>query len=639
MDMFLSSYDDDTPAPARGSALSASRDASKLVREKDAWRSIMDNSAYSDAQGTHRIGTYEGDSLVLTATPEPPSEVAPQAPLRSAVVLPPCDNTPCQNERGASGLCRVCHSTALANSIKRAEAPGFLLKSSGQKEMTLLELARLSPAPAQIQEAPKKRGRPPKAKPEQEEPKASVRTSDLDAAKVFMERCGHLFVRQSNKQVYFYIHQKGVWEACTSVEDAVSRCVVDVRASFATFLILPYGEVFIDYGGDTSRTRAMSKKVEVLIPQKDLDLDTAYGKLLFSNGTLDLRTGVFVRAFSPSIVFYHAIPYAYVPDADEDAIALARHVLFEAPYEHDGAEDRGVFLMQALACGLVGDYKRQKAYFLLGDTSTGKGTLTEALGQAFGKYAATWDVACLLSSTMGSTNQDKARKLFWVGGLEGTRIALSNEAPAGKVSLDGSVLKALTGGGDQITTREAYGKERSVVNRTTLFTFANDICPIAPQDAAVDKRVLYIRPTTSFMTTPTEPHHRKADPRVRDMFKMERYKVAVVHLLMQVYRALPDAVKEMDDDITVPPSVAAETKEQTETGGFLSLLEDGGFEITHDPNDYVRCAEVCDYMARHGMSKQRVGREMKKHTKVEGAKVDRTTRVYHGIRRDGNLLR
>ena len=291
MDMFLSSYDDDTPAPARGSALSASRDASKLVREKDAWRSIMDNSAYSDAQGTHRIGTYEGDSLVLTATPEQPSEVAP--PLGVAV-LPTCDNTPCQNERGASGLCRGCHSTALANSIKRAEAPGFLLKSSGQKEMTLLELARLSPAPAQIQEAPKKRGRPPKAKPEQEEPKASVRTSDLDAAKVFMERCGHLFVRQSNKQVYFYIHQKGVWEACTSVEDAVSRCVVDVRASFATFLILPYGEVFIDYGGDTSRTRAMSKKVEVLIPQKDLDLDTAYGKLLFSNGTLERILGGFM---------------------------------------------------------------------------------------------------------------------------------------------------------------------------------------------------------------------------------------------------------------------------------------------------------------------------------------------------------
>ena len=94
------------------------------------------------------------------------------------------------------------------------------------------------------------------------------------------------------------------------MEDAVSRCVVDVRVSFATFLILPCGEVFIDYGGDTSRTRAMSKKVEVLIPQKDLDLDTAYGKLLFSNGTLDLRAGVFVRAFSPSIVFYHAIPYA-----------------------------------------------------------------------------------------------------------------------------------------------------------------------------------------------------------------------------------------------------------------------------------------------------------------------------------------
>ena len=161
---------------------------------------------------------------------------------------------------------------------------------------------------------------------------------------------------------------------------------------------------------------------------------------------------------------------------------------------------------------------------------------------------------------------------------------------------------------------------------------------IAPQDAAVDKRVLYIRPTTSFMTTPTELHHRKADPRVKGMFKMECYKLAVVHLLMRAYRALPDAVKDLDDDIAVPPSVAAETKEQTETGGFLSLLEDGGFEITHDPNDYVRCAEVCDYMARHGMSKQRVGREMKKHTKVEGGKVG-GAKVYHGIRRDGNLLR
>ena len=43
-------------------------------------------------------------------------------------------------------------------------------------------------------------------------------------------------------------------------------------------------------------------------------------------------------------------------------------------------------------------------------------------------------------------------------------------------------------------------------------------------------------------------------------------------------------------------------------------------------------------MARHGMSKQRVGREMKKHTNAEGGKVG-GAKVYHGIRRDGNLLR
>ena len=92
--------------------------------------------------------------------------------------------------------------------------------------MTLVELARLSPAPEPtpvdptpepVAEAPKKCGRPasrgalsaePKVKhvsegagEVREEPKPSVRTSDLDAAKVFMERCGHLFVRQSNKQV------------------------------------------------------------------------------------------------------------------------------------------------------------------------------------------------------------------------------------------------------------------------------------------------------------------------------------------------------------------------------------------------------------------------------------------------------
>ena len=618
MDMFLSSVDDDIVVPPH-----------MLVREQEAWRSIMDNSAYSDAEGRLRIGTYEGDALLLNGLPTPPAERGPQGL---------CDNTPCQGERGPQGLCRACGSTARANAIARAAAPGFLLKSNDQT-MTLLELARLSPAPAPAP-APKKRGRPPKAKAEDgAEEKPSVRTSDLDAARVFMERCGNLFVRQSTKQVFFYLDQKGVWEACPSVEDAVSRCVVDVRVSFATFLILPYGELFIDYGGDTSHTRAMAKKVEVLIQQRDLDLDTAYGKLLFSNGTLDLRTGVFVRAFSPSIVFYHAIPYAYVAERDEEDIALARHVLFEAPYEHEGAGDRGVFLMQGLACGLVGDYRRQKMYFLLGDTSTGKGTLTEALVQAFGRFASTWDVSSLLSSTMGSTSQDKARKLFWVGGLEGTRIALSNEAPAGKMTLDGAVIKTLTGGGDQITTREAYGKERSVVNRTTLFTFANDICPIAPTDAAVEKRVVYIRPTTSFMVDPSEPHHRKADPRVKDMFKLDVYKQALVHLLMQVYQALPTPVRDMDDNIPVPPSVAAETKEQTEAGGFLSLLEDGGFEITHDPSDYVKCSDVCDYMTRHGMSKQRVGREMKKYIKLEVGKEDRTTKVYYGIRQDGNLLR
>jgi len=44
-------------------------------------------------------------------------------------------------------------------------------------------------------------------------------------------------------------------------------------------------------------------------------------------------------------------------------------------------------------------------------------------------------------------------------------------------------------------------------------------------------------------------------------------------------------------------------------------------------------------MTRHGMSKQRVGREMKKYIKLEVGKEDRTTKVYYGIRQDGNLLR
>jgi hypothetical protein len=405
---------------------------------------------------------------------------------------------------------------------------------------------------------------------------------------------------------------------------------------------------FVDYGSSSSRIRDVASFVKVLVKERKLDFEGSHGKLLFTDGILDLKTGAFHEGFDPSIVFMRSTGWAWEnAEGSASLVEDVRRVLFVEPYIYEDATAAGDYLLKAIACGLAGDYKRQKMYFTIAETGTAKTTLTSVMKKVFGSFVGDWFIDDIMSSTMaGGRGADRPRKLYWLSTLEGVRLAFSNEATAGsdgnrKLTLDGVLLKSITGAGDPIATRQIYGAERTIVNRCTLFAFANDIPEISPMDDAVRKRVRYVRPTTSFVANPTEPYQRKADPTLVDRFDEEEIRIALVYLMMNTYQSLTEGVRMCREEIPMPKEVLSQTNEHTTEGSLSALLEDGGFIITNDANDKVSCAQVVKHLEKHKWSKTRVGNEIKKHVKVQGVEQgDRVmfegtrSRYYFGIKKN-----
>ena len=469
------------------------------------------------------------------------------------------------------------------------------------------------------------------------ETNASTRPpSDLEAADIFMKACGTLFAYQSDKTLFTYKAACGLWKVCDDLEGAVVSCIQDMRddPATSTFLLFHVSEkIKIDYSL-TSKVRAMLPYIRQRIIKDhsvDLDLDTAMYKFAFKNGIVDMRTGDFTPGFDKNIVFLHAIPIDYNIERNEENIEYARRIWMSS-YEHDGYEPAGLFFLQYCALGLVGEYERRKMFVALGPPRSGKGNATEALIQTFGGYVGAWDACDIQGGTMGTGGRDKALKMDWVGTLRGCRIAVCNEAPEGKTTLHGPTIKSLVSGGDRMVVREIYGKKAPISNRSMLILFANDIPAITPRDEAVDDRIVYARMSTVFVDIPTLPHHRKADPKIKQVFKDPEMQLAFFHLMMQTYMELPQHVKN-GGEVYEPPQAKEERVLQTEHGSWEELLERAGYEVTRNMADYVFRSDLCDDMIEHG-SATKVGREMKALLPAV-SKNDRigARHVYYGVKK------
>ena len=338
-------------------------------------------------------------------------------------------------------------------------------------------------------------------------------------------------------------------------------------------------KVLLNYGGDITKVEKMLKMVPNHIAVDETfyikNLDSSLGKLLFQNGIYDFDNDKFTIGFDPKLVFRGRIDRKFDRHTESDIKTRVLQVLWKDPYTKEQLAEGVPRCEQiALARALWGDYRARKMYFMVGDTSTGKGLLEEAMQMACGSFVGTFDVASFVRNT--NSGADAAKQLSWLKMIADLRIAFSSEAHRGS-TLCGVLVKKVVSGGDRLTLRTNHKDEEILINRATLFVMCNDVPTISPCDAAVEdrqggvfeKQVRFVK-----RPNPFRPDHEKnIDRGLKGLFQSSAdYQAAFLSILMDAYQVYKK------EGHAIPKSVSAAVGEWviSETGlkGLLDMAYD-----------------------------------------------------------------
>ena len=157
------------------------------------------------------------------------------------------------------------------------------------------------------------------------------------------------------------------------------------------------------YGNNTTLKRLMLSELKSLCIDNEWmrhSQTSSLGKILFTNGWYNFKTGTFHDTFNPEIVFMNTIPHAFTQfDAAEmEYMDDVEQRMFTLQL---GADIGGHWQLM-LARGLAGDLV--KAFGLgLGVTGSGKSMIVSACKKSMGKFCGTFNGECLLKLMMVSS--------------------------------------------------------------------------------------------------------------------------------------------------------------------------------------------------------------------------------------------
>lgn len=191
----------------------------------------------------------------------------------------------------------------------------------------------------------------------------------------------------------------------------------------------------------------------------------------------------------------------------------------------DGDTEKIAFLKRALGYSLYGGNPEKATFVLWGPKrDNGKSTLMNAIKAAMGDYAATAPAGLLLEQR----NEDYTKANPVLASLPGARLVDVSEPPFG-ARLDGSAVKKLASGTDEVTCRRMYGSTFSYVPQFKVWMHCNAL-PIVRDPSAVDPRHMFvIEFTRSF-----SPDER--DITLSERFATEKGKATVLKWLLEGYR-------------------------------------------------------------------------------------------------------
>ena len=358
--------------------------------------------------------------------------------------------------------------------------------------------------------------------------------------------------------------------------------------------------------------------------------DTSLKKLLFNNGYYDGDTGTFHTEPDPTIMFMGKIPHDYGRPSNDDEMDNIFKRFFADPL----TEEVGKYYLELLARGLMGE-QLKKIVFGLGDSNTGKSTITKALQASVGSgYVNTFNAECF---TLKHTSQDEAQVLRWALLNRFKRLIFSNEL-TNNAPLNGNMIKKVSSGGDEMVGRVHGGLETTFTPHFMVNCFANDITEIKPYDDAVRNRMNVVGYNKVFVENPREGKNElKIDPNIMNDIRKLDFQRAFVNLMIRAYENY-----KRDGALTVPAEMELSIKEwvSQDTQVVNKLME--CYEITGDHEDYVASSEMKEWVNRTklGISEVKFARELKKYVEQNNMNVikkakkigGRSVMVWFGIR-------
>ncbi|CAL6408674.1 unnamed protein product [Bathycoccus prasinos] len=439
---------------------------------------------------------------------------------------------------------------------------------------------------------------------------------------------GHAFVR-NGKEVWWYCPKNGVY----------SQDLMGLRMFMGDCPLLDD-----EYRCMTKKQDNMKVQFMEMIPN-DSELyekmfHSTYRKLVFQNGIYDFEKEMLVE-FSPEYFFTFKAPVDLKLKGNEKMKGEVYQKLFvdvfgdpdvckgELNYVvEEKAHDKAQYYLKVLARAIAAEIYGKDFFVVVGEGNSGKGTNTDALFGAFGKFVDNINAGCLTKKL----GDDAAKARSWMVAIKNTRIVVANEVSM-DVSLDASVIKTLSSGGDAITARQNYANESTFRLQTTAICFVNDMPNIKGVDDATTNRLKYLETSYSYLEgelyekQKKNKNVRKADPTLKSEW-LKRKDV------LEAFASFVVGAYERNKPVA-PECVVKASREWTETDDWKEKFT-GLFEATGNDGDEMAPKEVYKIAKDNGIlaSENKMSRMMTQigFTTTSITRRGKRVRYYKGVK-------
>lgn len=375
----------------------------------------------------------------------------------------------------------------------------------------------------------------------------SGQESETEMARNFidwLEGLGHRLTR-SDGQIYWFNPETGIY----NTEIRQLRLLIDKCPE------LPF-----DKRGITRFQDLVEKQVKSLVLD-DPDfgkklIDTTKHKVPFKNGVYCLETKRMID-YTADFYFTKKGNLEYEPQTKEILDEVYQKVFLGV----FGTEINSQYFMKSLARSIGGDVEDKVFFIITGRTNSGKSSQTDLIGATFNAINGNYNASNFCEKR---TDGDSAKMASWLVPMRNKRVCIANEKP--KNPIEGSLIKPLTSGGDDVTARQNNKDEMDFKLSATFYLFCNDTPKTSDFCEAMVER-LRIIPTAYTYLLPDRYEASKnektgqvpdfvklADPTLKSVWmKRKDIQQAFAQLVCEAWEAerpaVPKVLKELSDEL------------------------------------------------------------------------------------------